>query len=87
MFQGDGNSYAANNGNNSGNSYTYITNNISVADSFNTTHSRNGHGRGGWCGVVGMAVFFVVAVLLFGVAVADSGCQTSFINQVMERCP
>jgi hypothetical protein len=58
MFNGDANSYA----NNSGNSYTYITNNISVADSFNQTHSdsHNGHGRGGVCGIV--AILFLVGI-------------------------
>ena len=34
-----------------------------------------------------MAVFFVVAVLLFGVAVADSDCPTMIVNQMMGRCP
>lgn len=63
MFQGDGNSYAANNGNNSGNSYTYVTNNISVSESFNTTHSHNGHARGGWCGIVVLLLFVGVPVL------------------------
>lgn len=68
MFNGDSNSYASN----SGNSYTYITNNISVADSFNTTHSHNGHGRSGMCGILAIvlglglpvaALWFVFSVL------------------------
>jgi len=60
MFNGDSNSYA----NNSGNSYTYVTNNISVSESFNTTHSHNGHGRGGWCGVVAILALVGVPVLV-----------------------
>lgn len=58
MFNGDSNSYASN----SGNSYTYITNNVTVADSFNTSHSHNGHGRGSWCGVVALLLFVGVPV-------------------------
>lgn len=63
MFNGNENSYT----NNSGNSYTYVTNNISVADSFNTTHSHNGHGRGGWCGIVAilLGLGIPVAILCF----------------------
>lgn len=34
-----------------------------------------------------MAVFFVVAVLLFGMATAGSDCPTSLANQMMGRCP
>lgn len=60
MFNGDSNSYA----NNSGNSYTYVTNNITVSESFNTTHSHNGHGRGGWCGVVAVLALVGVPVLV-----------------------
>lgn len=67
MFQGDGNSYASN----SGNSYTYVTNNITVADSFNTTHSHNGHGRGGICGVLAivLGLGIPVAILWFIVSI------------------
>lgn len=60
MFNGDSNSYASN----SGNSYTYVTNNITVSESFNTTHSHNGHGRGGWCGVVAVLALVGVPVLV-----------------------
>lgn len=63
MFQGDNNSYASN----SGNSYTYVTNNITVADSFNTTHSHNGHGRGGWCGIVALLLFVGIPVAILWV--------------------
>lgn len=63
MFQGNENSYT----NNSGNNYTYVTNHITVADSFNTRNSHNGHGRGGWCGVVAilLGLGIPVAVLWF----------------------
>lgn len=60
MFNGNENSYA----NNSGNSYTYITNNISVADSFNTTHSHNGHGRGGMCGILAIVLGLGIPALV-----------------------
>lgn len=63
MFQGDSNSYTSHSGNSY--TYTYITNNFD--HSFNTSHSNNGHGRGGWCGIVAL-LFFVgvpVAGLLF----------------------
>ena len=61
MFNGDSNSYTAN----SGNSYTYVTNHISVADSFNTTHSssHNGHGRGGVCGILAIVLGLGIPVL------------------------
>lgn len=58
MQNGDGNSYVSD----SGNSYTWINNQITVTDSFNQTHSNshNGHGRGGWCGIV--ALLFLVGI-------------------------
>ena len=59
MFQGNENSYT----NNSGNSYTYVTNNISVSESFKTHHSHNGHGRGGWCGVVAVLGLVGIPIL------------------------
>lgn len=50
---------------NSGNfSYTWVTNNITVDHSFNTTGSHNGHGRGGWCGVVALVVLVGVPIAL-----------------------
>ena len=63
MFNGNENSYA----NNSGNSYTYVTNNITVSESFNTTHSHNGHGRGGMCGILAivLGLGIPVAILWF----------------------
>ena len=67
MFNGDANNYTAN----SGNSYTWVTQNITVSESFNTTHSNshNGHGRGGWCGVVALLLFVGVPVaILWAVA-------------------
>lgn len=62
MFNGDGN-YTRDNGN----SYTWITNNITVADSFNTSNSYNGHGRGGICGILAiiLGLGIPVAVLWF----------------------
>lgn len=68
MFNGDGNHYTSN----SGNSYTYVTNYVTVDHSFNTSHSNNGHGRGGWCGIVaivlglgvpGVVLWFIVSLL------------------------
>lgn len=72
MFNGDGNNYA----NNSGNSYTYVTNHISVADSFNTTHSHNGHGRGGMCGILAI-------VLGLGIPVAFLWFIISVLSEVL----
>lgn len=46
------------NGNNGNSySYTYVTNHISVRDSFNVSNSHNGHGRvrGGGC-LIGLLV-------------------------------
>ena len=73
MFQGDGNSYASN----SGNSYTYVTNNITVADSFNTTHSHNGHGRGGICGILAL-------ILGLGIPVAVLWFVFSILSEVLK---
>ncbi len=65
MFQGDSNSYT----NNSGNSYNYMYVTNTFDHSFNTTHSNshNGHGRGGWCGVIALLVLvgIPVAVIWF----------------------
>lgn len=72
MFNGNENSYA----NNSGNSYTYITNNISVADSFNTRNSHNGHGRGGMCGILAI-------VLGLGIPVAFLWFIISVLSEVL----
>lgn len=73
MFQGDGNSYSSN----SGNSYTYVTNNITVADSFNTTHSHNGHGRGGICGILAL-------ILCLGLPVAILWFIVSILSEVLK---
>lgn len=72
MFQGDGN-YTQD----TGNSYTWITNNITVADSFNTTNSHNGHGRGGVCGILAI-------VLGLGIPVALLWFIFSFITEVLK---
>ncbi|MFZ4662264.1 MAG: hypothetical protein ACOYNY_34970 [Caldilineaceae bacterium] len=48
--------------NNSGNSYTYITNHVTVQDSFNTNNSHNG--RGGMCGLI--TLLAIVAPVLAG---------------------
>lgn len=48
----------------SGNSYTWITNNITVADSFNTSNSRNGHGRGGMCGILSIVLGLGIPILV-----------------------
>ena len=51
---------------NNGNSYsyTYVTNHISVRDSFNVSNSHNGHGRvrGGGC-LIGLLVAVLPALL------------------------
>lgn len=70
MFNGDGNNYA------SGNSYTYVTNNITVSESFNTSHSHNGHGRGGMCGIV-------VIVLGLGIPAAVLWAVVSILVEVL----
>lgn len=68
MFNGDNNHYTSNSGNSY--NYTYITNNFD--HSFNHTNAHNGHGRGGWCGIVAIAlglgipvlfVWFIISVL------------------------
>ncbi len=60
MFQGDSNSYTSHSGNSY--TYTYITNNFD--HSFNTSHSNNGHGRGGWCGIVAVALVLGIPILV-----------------------
>ena len=73
MFQGDNNNYASN----SGNSYTYITNNITVADSFNTRNSHNGHGRGGMCSIL-------VIVLGLGIPAGLLWAVASILMEVLQ---